>query len=129
MSKAEKSRATKATKRARGVLDGSKAVEARLAEGRGQRDAVPLDAHAEWTAPDDRLDDFDETLPAPVEWDVKRLLASIVVAARGNGYRRDHTFDRALESVAFAYADQNDVDYTTFSRAADDDRIAVQRGV
>ena len=63
------------------------------------------------------------------EWDVKRLVASIVVAAGGNGHRRDHTFDRALESVAFAYADQNDADYTAFSRAADDDRIAVQRGV
>ena len=56
MSMAEKSRATRATKRARGVLDGSKAVEARLAEGRAQRDAVPLEAHADWTAPDDRPD-------------------------------------------------------------------------
>ena len=43
MSTAEKSRATRATKPARGVLDGSKAVEARLAEGRAQRDAVPDD--------------------------------------------------------------------------------------
>ena len=56
MSMAEKSRATSAAKPARGVLDGSKAVEARLAEGRAQRDAVPLEAHAEWTAPDDRPD-------------------------------------------------------------------------
>ena len=56
MSMAEKSRARRATKPARGVLDGSKAVEARLAEGRAQRDAVPLEAHAEWTAPDDRPD-------------------------------------------------------------------------
>jgi uncharacterized protein (DUF2252 family) len=30
--------------------------------------------------------DFDETLPAPWEWDVKRLAASIVVAGRGNGF-------------------------------------------
>ena len=28
------------------------------------------------------INDFDETLPAPWEWDVKRLAASIVVAAR-----------------------------------------------
>ena len=28
------------------------------------------------------LNDFDETLPAPWEWDVKRLAASVVVAAR-----------------------------------------------
>ena len=28
------------------------------------------------------INDFDETLPAPWEWDVKRLAASIVIAAR-----------------------------------------------
>jgi uncharacterized protein (DUF2252 family) len=33
------------------------------------------------------LNDFDETLPGPWEWDVKRLSASLEVAARGNGYR------------------------------------------
>ena len=32
------------------------------------------------------LNDFDETLPGPWEWDVKRLLASLAVAARGNGF-------------------------------------------
>jgi uncharacterized protein (DUF2252 family) len=32
------------------------------------------------------VNDFDETLPAPWEWDVKRLAASLEVAARGNGY-------------------------------------------
>ena len=30
------------------------------------------------------LNDFDETLPAPWEWDVKRLAVSFVVAARDN---------------------------------------------
>ena len=30
--------------------------------------------------------DFDETLPGPWEWDVKRLAASIVVAGRGLGF-------------------------------------------
>ncbi len=30
--------------------------------------------------------DFDETLPAPWEWDVKRLAASIVIAGRANGF-------------------------------------------
>jgi uncharacterized protein (DUF2252 family) len=30
--------------------------------------------------------DFDETLPGPWEWDVKRLAASVVIAARGNGF-------------------------------------------
>jgi uncharacterized protein (DUF2252 family) len=30
--------------------------------------------------------DFDETLPGPWEWDVKRLAASIVIAGRANGF-------------------------------------------
>jgi uncharacterized protein (DUF2252 family) len=30
--------------------------------------------------------DFDETLPGPWEWDVKRLAASVVIAGRGNGF-------------------------------------------
>jgi uncharacterized protein (DUF2252 family) len=32
------------------------------------------------------LNDFDETLPGPFEWDVKRLAASITVAGRANGF-------------------------------------------
>ena len=32
------------------------------------------------------VNDFDETLPGPWEWDVKRLAASLEVAARGNGF-------------------------------------------
>jgi uncharacterized protein (DUF2252 family) len=32
------------------------------------------------------LNDFDETLPGPFEWDVKRLAASLAVAARDNGF-------------------------------------------
>ncbi|WP_405915355.1 DUF2252 domain-containing protein [Streptomyces sp. NBC_00728] len=31
------------------------------------------------------INDFDETLPGPWEWDVKRLSASFVIAARANG--------------------------------------------
>ena len=31
------------------------------------------------------INDFDETLPAPWEWDVKRLVASFVLAARSQG--------------------------------------------
>ena len=41
-------------------------------------------------APDRRLvfdlNDFDETLPGPFEWDVKRLAASVTIAARNNGF-------------------------------------------
>ena len=32
------------------------------------------------------INDFDETLPGPWEWDVKRLAASLSVAGRENGY-------------------------------------------
>ena len=31
------------------------------------------------------INDFDETLPGPWEWDVKRLVTSMLVAARDNG--------------------------------------------
>ncbi|MFJ1744894.1 DUF2252 domain-containing protein [Streptomyces sp. NPDC088116] len=34
------------------------------------------------------INDFDETLPGPWEWDVKRLAASLVIAGRENGYSR-----------------------------------------
>ncbi len=153
-------------KRHRGVMDLPKAIETRMAEGRLERESVPLEAHGEWVAPAERpdpvgvleqedagrvpelvpirhgrmiaspftfyrggaaimawdlsrtpttglrvqccgdahlsnfgvfaapdrrvvfdLNDFDETLPAPFEWDVKRLVASFVVAARNNGHR------------------------------------------
>jgi uncharacterized protein (DUF2252 family) len=43
-----------------------------------------------FAAPDRRLvfsiNDFDETLPGPFEWDVKRLAASIAVAGRDRGF-------------------------------------------
>ncbi|MEV4637567.1 DUF2252 domain-containing protein [Actinoplanes sp. NPDC049548] len=34
------------------------------------------------------VNDFDETHPGPWEWDLKRLAASLVIAARDNGFRR-----------------------------------------
>jgi uncharacterized protein (DUF2252 family) len=44
-----------------------------------------------WATPERNLlfdlRDFDETLPGPFEWDVKRLAASVVVAARQNGMK------------------------------------------
>jgi uncharacterized protein (DUF2252 family) len=33
------------------------------------------------------VNDFDETLPGPFEWDVKRLAASLAVAGRDNGFK------------------------------------------
>lgn len=38
------------------------------------------------------VNDFDETLPGPWEWDVKRLVASLAIAGRDNGFQAD---DRA----------------------------------
>lgn len=155
----------KAKERVPGPSGLSQALEERMEAGRARREAVPLEAHAEWTAPADRpepvdvleaqnetrvpelvpirhgrmivspftfyrggagimawdlsrtpttgltvqccgdahlsnfgifaapdrrvvfdLNDFDETLPASFEWDVKRLVASFAVAARGNGH-------------------------------------------
>ena len=48
------------------------------------------------------LNDFDETLPGPFEWDVKRLLASVEVAARGNGIPRKERRDMVV-GAARAY--------------------------
>src|SRR6478736_8638541 len=179
----------KGKKHHRGVLDQPKAVETRMAEGRAERESVPLEAHGEWAAADGRpdpvaileeqnatrvpelvpirhgrmivspftfyrggaaimaadlsqtpstglrvqccgdahlsnfgvfaapdrrvvfdLNDFDETLPAPFEWDVKRLVASFVVAARDNGHRRKEQ-RAAARAAAAAYR-------TTMSKAA-----------
>ena len=51
-------------------------------------------------------------------------------AAKITGYLGDDdSFDRALERFAVAYADQTDADYAAFTRAADEQRIAVERGV
>ncbi len=50
------------------------------------------------------VNDFDETLPGPFEWDVKRLIASLVVAARENGIGRKGARAIAL-SGARAYRD------------------------
>jgi uncharacterized protein (DUF2252 family) len=45
------------------------------------------------------VNDFDESLPGPWEWDVKRLAASIVVAGRGNGFSRKERRKSVLETV------------------------------
>src|SRR5262245_24846074 len=46
------------------------------------------------------LNDFDETLPGPFEWDVKRLAASLVVAGRDNGFTRKQCRTASLAAVA-----------------------------
>ncbi len=45
------------------------------------------------------VNDFDETLPGPFEWDVKRLVASLVVAAHGNGFGKKKARAVALASA------------------------------
>jgi len=46
------------------------------------------------------INDFDETLPAPFEWDLKRLAASFVIAARWRGFREDQAREMAVQTVA-----------------------------
>jgi uncharacterized protein (DUF2252 family) len=45
------------------------------------------------------INDFDETLPGPWEWDVKRLAVSMLIAARDNGYRVKDQERVVLETV------------------------------
>lgn len=45
------------------------------------------------------VNDLDETLPAPWEWDVKRLAASFVVASRNNGLSEAAAADAVLACV------------------------------
>jgi uncharacterized protein (DUF2252 family) len=45
------------------------------------------------------VNDFDETLPGPWEWDVKRLAASMLIAARFNGYRAKDQERIVLDTV------------------------------
>jgi uncharacterized protein (DUF2252 family) len=46
------------------------------------------------------VNDFDETLPGPFEWDVKRLAASLAVAGRDNGFSA-----KARRKIALAAAE------------------------
>ncbi len=45
------------------------------------------------------VNDFDETLPGPWEWDVKRLAVSMLIAARDNGFRAKEQDQIVLDSV------------------------------
>ena len=73
-----------------------------------------------FAAPDRRLvfsvNDFDETLPGPFEWDVKRLVASFAVAGRDRGFaakRREAintTAARAYREAMIEYAGQGTLD-------------------
>ncbi len=45
------------------------------------------------------LNDFDETLPGPFEYDVKRMAASFAIAARNNGFSAADVTSTTLTSV------------------------------
>jgi uncharacterized protein (DUF2252 family) len=45
------------------------------------------------------INDFDETLPGPWEWDVKRLAVSMLVAAQDNGYSARQQEQIVLQTV------------------------------
>ena len=46
------------------------------------------------------VNDFDETLPGPWEWDVKRLAVSMLIAARSNGFKAKEQDQIVLDTVA-----------------------------
>jgi uncharacterized protein (DUF2252 family) len=45
------------------------------------------------------LNDFDETLPGPFEYDVKRMAASFTIAARNNAFTKEETREATLTAV------------------------------
>jgi uncharacterized protein (DUF2252 family) len=57
-----------------------------------------------FASPDRRLvfdiNDFDETLPGPFEWDVKRLAVSMLIAARDDGFGRKDQDRIVLDTVS-----------------------------
>jgi len=51
------------------------------------------------------LNDFDEIRPGPWEWDAKRLLASVAIVGRANGFDGDER-ERVLRTSAKAYRER-----------------------
>jgi uncharacterized protein (DUF2252 family) len=75
------------------------------------------------------LNDFDETLPGPFEYDVARMAASFTIAARNNGFSEADTRDVTRTSVSayrsamaeFAAMDTMDIWY---ARLSEDELLA-----
>jgi uncharacterized protein (DUF2252 family) len=73
-----------------------------------------------YAAPDRRLvfdiNDFDETLPGPFEWDLKRLAASFAVAGRSRGFKLparrliDERVGRAYRQAMAAFASMREME-------------------
>jgi len=78
------------------------------------------------------LNDFDETLPGPFEYDVERMAASFVVAARDGAFTRAEAADAALASVTAyreamaSFAQQRTMDIWYASMDEDEIKRAVQ---
>ena len=78
------------------------------------------------------VNDFDETLPGPWEWDVKRLAASLEVAARDSGFPGKKRREIVAATVAGyrnamrGFAAMTDLD--VWYAAADIDRLRAQFG-
>jgi uncharacterized protein (DUF2252 family) len=79
------------------------------------------------------LNDFDETLPGPFEWDLKRLAASFVVAGRSNGFSTAICREAALAAARSyrdhmtAYAAMPDLDVWYASVSATDALAMIRR--
>lgn len=59
------------------------------------------------------INDFDETLPAPWEWDLKRLTTSFVLAGRDNGIKDKH--NRAAAEILSASYRKKMAEYSKMS--------------
>jgi uncharacterized protein (DUF2252 family) len=105
--------------------------------GSGLTAQICGDAHLSnfgvFASPERRLvfdvNDFDETLPGPWEWDIKRLGASMMIAARENEFAAKHQERIVLDTVAEyrtamrAFADMHQLE-VWYSRLDVDDAIA-----
>jgi uncharacterized protein (DUF2252 family) len=76
------------------------------------------------------INDFDETLPAPWEWDVKRLAASFVLAGRAIGLSDSKAKDAAVRAVRSyrthlsEYAEMDPLD-VWYARVTSDDVVGL----
>ena len=79
------------------------------------------------------VNDFDETLPGPFEWDLKRLAASFVLASRNNGFDEEVARETALAAARSyrehmtAFAEMNELD-VWYSHIVADELLDMARG-
>ncbi len=80
------------------------------------------------------LNDFDETLPGPLEYDVKRMAASFTIAARNNGFSKADALAATAAAVTAyreamaAFADMRTMDIW-YAHMDEDELRAVVRGM